>query len=528
MATDNNPIFTEYKQDGQSRLFADPQHFTGINNDGRARTGERNPLPVGNYMQNGSGIWVPVGKDNPMPIKQTESIDVNGTDKIMANQNKIINVLQSDKLIFGVHWDKTSSPELTRIDDSEGLAADVGVDGELVKNDFDRMPIYSEIAEVEDDYSNRFMRIPKFYIQKSNGKNHLIIRISKTRYPGFYLPYVFWDFKNSQELDYFDFGKYNASLSGDKLESKPSKHPLTKKSIVNFRTYAKNNNDSEVTGYQQLDVHAVDVVQTLFTVEFATLNSQSVMYGFTKGPYAEAHTVTVDEKDTNNAIVSNSTADSFVVGQAIGIGTSRGGQQIAENRILLSIENHDSSNKSLVFDGDAVDLDKGNYIYSNGWKSGFSANIASSSGSIENNTNGKYPCSYRGIENPWGSVYQWIDGININDHQSWIAKDARDYASNVFASPYEDLNYKNAESNGYAEEMGSDSRFPFAQLPIKTSGGSTTYYSDNYYQNAGQRVARFGGNWANGASAGVWFWRLHSSSGSTSVDSGGRLLKKPL
>lgn len=453
---------------------------------------------------------------------------IDNMDKLLSNQNKIINVMQSDKLIFGVHWDKESSPVLTRIDDAEGFVAEVGVNGDLVRNDFDRMPIYSEMREVEDEYGNKFIRIPKFYIQKSSGKNHMIKRISKTRYPGFYLPKVFWDFDNNKELDYFDFGKYNASLgSGDKLESKPNKHPLVRQKIVNFRTYAQNNNDEELKGYQQLDIHAIDVLQTLFTVEFATLNSQSIMSGFTSGPYAEAHVITVAKTETNEAIVANATANAFVVGQAIGLGASRGGQQIAEARLLLEIKEYDADNKALVFDGDKIDTEVDNYVYSNGWISGFSADIASSSGSIESNTSGKYPCSYRGIENPWGSVYQWIDGININDNQSWIANNADDYASNLFASPYQKIDYKNSEVNGYVAEMGYDSSNPFVENPVKTTGaGAATYYSDYYYQSAGQRVAFFGGFFSHGASAGLWFWRLNSSSASASLARGGRLLRK--
>ena len=525
------PLLKMINIDGRQTPFAFPQHNTL--SEGYKETGEENPLPTKDKSLEARLSSIENKLDNVMSgnavnTNVTGKINVNDIDKLLSNQNKIINVMQSDKLIFGVHWDKKSSPDLTRIDDAEGLVAEVGVNGDLVRNDFDRMPIYSEMREVEDEYGNKFIRIPKFYIQKSSGKNHLIKRISKTRYPGFYLPKVFWDFGNNKELDYFDFGKYNASLGGgDKLESKPNKQPLVRQNIVNFRTYAQNNNDEELKGYQQLDIHAIDVLQTLFTVEFATLNSQSIMSGFTSGPYAEAHVITVAKTDTNEAIVANATANTFVVGQSIGLGTSRGGQQIAEARLLLEIKEYDDDNKALVFDGEKIDTEVDNYVYSNGWISGFSADIASSSGSIESNTGGKYPCSYRGIENPWGSIYQWIDGININDHKSWIANNADDYASNVFASPYEKTDYKNAEANGYVAEMGYDSSNPFVEIPVKATGaGTATYYADNYYQVAGQRIALFGGRWNAGAAAGLWFWGLSASSAYTHVGSGGRLLKK--
>ncbi|QBP06950.1 DUF4145 domain-containing protein [Virgibacillus phage Mimir87] len=43
---DSNPIFTKFNKDGKEQLFADTQHFTGSNDEGRARTGEKNPFPT--------------------------------------------------------------------------------------------------------------------------------------------------------------------------------------------------------------------------------------------------------------------------------------------------------------------------------------------------------------------------------------------------------------------------------------------------------------------------------------------------
>lgn len=42
----DKPIMTDVEIKNQMEKFADPQHFTGENNEGRARTGEKNPLPT--------------------------------------------------------------------------------------------------------------------------------------------------------------------------------------------------------------------------------------------------------------------------------------------------------------------------------------------------------------------------------------------------------------------------------------------------------------------------------------------------
>jgi hypothetical protein len=431
--------------------------------------------------------------------------------------------------IYGVFWTKGSDPVMQRTNDAVNMKAAVGTDGQMVWNDFDDASIYREISEVTDALGNVFVRIPKFYIRKKDGAGFKSWQISKTKYPGFYLPWCFWDFTNNKELPHIDVGKYKATLgAGNKLESKPNLYPLVSRHIVDFRTFARNNNVGGLKGYQQLDVHVVDVLQTLFYVEFATLNPQSIMQGYTTGQYTSTHTAVIAENNVNRIIVPNATADLYRVGQPISVGTTQGGNQVFYGRTITAITVYDASNKAISFDGTPVNIAVGNMLYNTGWKNGFSSAIAASSGSVVSNSDGKYPCVYRGIESPWGDVWQFVDGMNINEYQAWIAKNADDYASNVFASPYEQLGYVNANANGYPIEMGYDANYPYAALPKTIGGSSNTYYSDYYYQNTGQRIALFGAGWYYGPSAGVSCWDLGASSGFAYVYIGGRLIKKPL
>ena len=431
--------------------------------------------------------------------------------------------------IYGAYWDKSSDPTLTRTHDAVGMEANVGVDGEWVHNDFDRAEIFGEMGPVTDDYGNVFIRIPRFYIRKTDGPGYKTWAVSKHKYPGFYLPWCFWDFERGVELPYVDVGKYKASLgSGDRLESKPDTHPLVNANIVAFRNYARNNNAGGRKGYQQLDIHVYDVLQTLMYIEFATLDLQSVMQGFVSGAYSDDHVALVSESATNRVVIATNHANYFRVGQSIGIGTSTKSNAVAGPRVVLEINDLGGENSEIIFDGDPVNIGEGNVVASRGWLNGFSKNIASSSGYIGTN-DGKYPCSYRGIESPYGDLWQWVDGVNINDHQAWVCKDADQYASNQFAgSAYEVLGYVNADANGYPKEMGFDPDYPFAEFPVELGGSSTTYYSDYYYQSTGQRVALVGGYWYNGSYSGPACWNLYFSSSYSCVRIGGRLLKKPL
>ncbi len=451
-------------------------------------------------------------------------MSITATKLMHRRINELDRELDYSAPIFGVYWDKNELPQLVRTHDAVGMTAAVGIDGQWVQNDFDSAPIFGQMGEVDDTLGNKFIRIPKLYIRKTDGPAFKTLAVTTRPLPGFYLPWCDWDFDKQKPLPHLDFGKYKATLSADnKLESKPGKPPLVNKNIVEFRNYATANG----IGYQQLDIHAIDVLRTLFFVEFATLDAQSVMQGYSSGRYGvESDLATVSESATNRIIVSNATAAEYLVGQTISIGTTRYGTQVFYGRTITAIEDYDVDNKSIVFDGDPVDITVGNFLQNTGWINGFSSGIAASSGSIVAN-NGKFPCSYRGIESPWGDVFQFVDGVNFTDRQAWVCRNVAQYASNVFANPYEQLGYVNGDTNGYATAMGFDPNFPFAEFPVAISG-SVTHYKDYYYQNVGQRIARFGGYWSHGAYAGLSYWFLNASSSHTHVNSGGRLLKKPL
>ena len=434
-----------------------------------------------------------------------------------------------DMRIFGVEWDTgTSTSTLTRINDAVGKVANIGVDAQVVANDFDSLPIWGEMKQVTDLSGNVFIRIPKFYIYKSfvpGGKSTL--KVSKYKWPGFYLPWCFWDFTNSRELDYFDFGAYKAGLDTTKLTSKAGEYPLVSKNIVEFRGYAEANG----AGYQQLDVHAYDVLATLFQIEFATLDSQSVMAGYTSGQYLASHALTADTNPAGNSlVVANATGALYRVGQAISVGTSLGGNQRFYGRTITQIDADTpvAGSTTITFDGDAVALTTGYILYNTGYKNGFSSSIMASSGCVGAN-DGKYPCSYRGIESPWGDVWQFVDGINIEaDYKPWVCENADDYESNKFISPYKKLSYTNATSNSYVVEMGVDEEHPFANFPTSVAVVASSPYKDYYYQATGNRIALVGGYWNAGSGAGLSCWNFLSNSSDAGVRFGGRLLRKPI
>lgn len=137
-----------------------------------------------------------------------------------------------------------------------------------------------------------------------------------------------------------------------------------------------------------------------------------------------------------------------------------------------------------------------------------------------------YPMSYRGVENLYGNLWKWTDGINIKaNNMPWVAD--HDFASDLFAHPYVDAGLTLPAANGYVSNLAYAAGFDWAFLPSAVAGSSTTYLCDYYYQNTGNRSALFGGSWNHGAAAGAFHWSLYYAASYVSRSVGARVAFTP-
>lgn len=137
-------------------------------------------------------------------------------------------------------------------------------------------------------------------------------------------------------------------------------------------------------------------------------------------------------------------------------------------------------------------------------------------------TDGKTAVQYRGIENPWGNVFEWIDGINVNNRVPYICTEPESYADDTTS------NYTSSgitlPNSGWIKGLGFSSVFPWALLPDTTGGGSaTTYIPDYINSSAGWSVVDVSGCYTNASIAGLFFFDASQSSGISSQYIGARL-----
>lgn len=165
---------------------------------------------------------------------------------------------------------------------------------------------------------------------------------------------------------------------------------------------------------------------------------------------------------------------------------------------------------------------------------GATTSLGNSSG-VVTNVNGIQIVSYRGEENPWGNIWKWVDGQNIQNPSSFEAgKHGKVYvADNGFtddssASPYKDTGICPAYGEGYVSAFGYSEEFDWLFIPTEHTGNSSLPVGDYFWNyNSGWRVARIGGTWNTGAQAGAFYWSLIYAASSRTRYVGGRLVYVP-
>ena len=434
---------------------------------------------------------------------------------------------------FGVRFEG-SNPNGTRLGSAVGLSAAVGVDDKIVMNDFDSKFPWSHIrrCNLSDDgqvlaYEGEpgytadgsngqvMVEIPKFYQYRYQSDDGEIreYRLSQKKLKNYWLSPRFIK-EDGTELDKIYIGAYKASGDSTKLYSRSGVYPQVS---IN-RQVARNRARALGDGWGIGDYLERNIIEFLFVIEFATLNTQSIMQGQVNFAQKNA---TMAETAVNRVVFSNTDITQYVVGQTVWIANS--------NRKVLSIEMVDSNNKAIVVDGAPFDTTVGMGVDCRAWMCGSCDNVKSSSGSIVSNTDGKHPFTYRGLENLWGDIWEWIDGVNIKDHVTYIATNPTQYADDKFDAPYKRVSYSNATGTGYIKVVGFDEANPHINLPTTSSGGGTTiYYCDHYWQNTGNRAPFVGGRWSDGAFCGLFAWYCYYAWSYAGALIGARLSYKPL
>ena len=442
--------------------------------------------------------------------KTFDSVDA----RIEELEAEVDNIETTKGHVYGIRRKITnnSNSAWERIFDSVGKVANATKNGGTVQNDFDNLAPWSEIKTCNYDLATGKVKAwigdTNFKFDGTNGE--VFTFIPKTYWKIYqendydYVLLADYPRAGFTEVDSFFIGRYNGSVVSDVLHTYSGLVPTTNKNITQFRTLARALGDK----FSQLDWRYF-VIQNLYLVEFANYNSQSMLgNGVMNRKYLKT---LVAETNTNRAIIGSSSG--YYVGQIIRIGTSDGGTQVADERKITAIAPYEEdgiTGFAITFDGAAVNIAVDNFVCTMAQLNGQCDSLGMKSGCLNND--GYHSVIYRGIENLFANIWEFVDGLNIKDHVAYICKNHAEYVSDKFTDPYKPLGYTNCTANGNLKTLGLDVDEPFFRFPTEIGGGSSTYMCDYYYQNTGNRVALVGGGFYYGTNGGLWYWGFGSAS----------------
>lgn len=155
-----------------------------------------------------------------------------------------------------------------------------------------------------------------------------------------------------------------------------------------------------------------------------------------------------------------------------------------------------------------------------------SANANHASNCTTCNTDGYHACKYRGIENLWGNVWTWCDGISFSSQKIFICTDPTAYESAKTSAPYFYMGDRTL-SEGRSSVITQFQKMPLLGFTT-TASSSATAYPDLYRPSGSGTVLCVSGDWSSGTDAGLWYWDSCCGASYSVFPWGGRLCYKPV
>ena len=477
-------------------------------------------------------------KDNSVMLeKKINDVDTSykAEDKKINNKiNNIRNVIKEFHFKkYGVKF-TGSNPTGERTYDAVGMVANVGVDDEVVVNDFDKVSFYNRpvCCGTHDENGNFIVNAyegePGFARDGSNGDVYYECTpfywngsfeepvVSAIEFVGSKLAPMF---NSIDEKVYLPC--YWASITQDgKYRSISGAYPKWASCNMHMDNCRKTNINAHT---ETIKAHMTEYILQL--VEFATKDLQSVMMGVCNMVWENSDKITTQETvNKNYVVIAKDKASAYVVGQTITNSTNWDNCR----RIITKIEDQQDNNSYLYFENqEPLSVKAGIEISSFPYKTGATDNIKASSGSDVSNADGKHQCKWRGKEAPWAEGFSVLCDIlrkkeDDGNYYPYLLEDPKKYKNCTLTEDYVKLNYTVSPNSGWAKKLGFDSKYPYAALTSEVGAGSSTYLSAYYWNSANPiTVAFVGGYWGGGRCSPVYF----SLSGAPSYSSVHRLAR---
>lgn len=138
-----------------------------------------------------------------------------------------------------------------------------------------------------------------------------------------------------------------------------------------------------------------------------------------------------------------------------------------------------------------------------------------------------------GIENPFGNIFKWVDGVYFSGSTIYAHKFPQHHADS--SANGKALGFSRPTSSNYIKSMKHGTESDTPQNDVRSyayasdvTGSETTYYGDYCYYSSSGVVLTCGGDWNDAGKAGLWCLYGRDSASSSDSSVGARLSFRPL
>lgn len=140
---------------------------------------------------------------------------------------------------------------------------------------------------------------------------------------------------------------------------------------------------------------------------------------------------------------------------------------------------------------------------------------------------------YRGVKNPFGNIWKFIDGFlrkhsaSSDCNEAYWQDGSKDFSDTI--ADYIATGFSCATKEGYIKAFGYSEDCDFMYMTSKVGGDSNRPVGDYYYVNMSNNniyIALLGAYWGGGARSGLFYWSLDAVASNRSWSIGARLCRK--
>lgn len=419
--------------------------------------------------------------------------------------------------IFGISFSYGEEDiTIRRTLDSDGLQYRQQIGNSVGYSDFDKAFPWCEMREcniITEDGGRRiiyagepgfsrsndtFIEIPAFYFSRtvSNGAEEWAI--SGEPFEGAVLEPWFMD-ADGQRIEYRYIAKYEGAPINSGHVSVSGVIPDTKQGIEAYREHC------EDLGFGQMSIEARMALTHLMLIEIGSFNLQQINQGISYYPYS------MDSSNWNRPQNTGETSNTAVLlydgrwpnvqaGDTVYL-SHTDSQDLSDPRIVTAITFNGTKEVIVTFDGEAYQMiEDSTWIFPAMQPTGKTDPLTCGSGR-EEQLHGAF--LYRGIENPYGNVWEFVEGVKWNYSTGYF--DIHDKASSI-AAPYQKETGSDEKCGGWIKTLGYDPSMPWLILPAGIGASKNTFITDewNTLSTEDHQIMAVGGGWDHQSEAGIF------------------------